>query len=119
MYDHTVTGRVLCEVGYERVRQEGKWGEQNHPDGTGGVAFDIEAKLARGVCDQAAARGDLTWRHIAEEEMCEASAETDPTKLRAELVQLAAVATAWIEAIDRREANRERARQDSTPNESA
>ncbi|MFI1165600.1 hypothetical protein ACH4UM_18790 [Streptomyces sp. NPDC020801] len=36
------------------------------------------------------------------EEALEALAEDDPGKLRAELVQVAAVAVAWIEAIDRR-----------------
>jgi hypothetical protein len=34
--------------------------------------------------------------------VAEALAEDDPTLLRAELIQVAAVAVAWVEAIDRR-----------------
>ena len=48
------------------------------------------------------AHGDVTWVLIAVEEVCEAFAETDPAKLRTELIQAAAVLTAWVEAIDRR-----------------
>lgn len=44
------------------------------------------------------------WRHILDEEVAEALAETDPERLRAELVQVAAVAVQWIEALDRRAA---------------
>jgi hypothetical protein len=36
------------------------------------------------------------------EEVREAMAESDPAKLRVELVQVAAVSVAWIEALDRR-----------------
>ena len=54
--------------------------------------------------------GNCTWAHIAVEEMAEAvEAATDAAQgrgvlaaLRKELVQLAAVIVAWIEAIDRR-----------------
>lgn len=38
------------------------------------------------------------------EEVAEAFAESDDARLRAELVQVAAVAQAWIESIDRRSA---------------
>jgi hypothetical protein len=51
-----------------------------------------------------AAEKTLKWVDILEEEVAEAAAESDPAKLRAELVQVAAVAVAWIEAIDRRAA---------------
>lgn len=46
--------------------------------------------------------GTVTWWHILREEVFEASAEVDPAKLREELIQVAAVAMKWIEAIDRR-----------------
>lgn len=76
------------ELALERARQDNKWGEQN--------------------CH------DFEWVSILTEEVGEAAAEAneanftsgknrgDFTKLRAELVQVAAVSVAWIEAIDRR-----------------
>ncbi len=86
----------------ERERQHAKWGEQNHPDGTGSIVAIGNATLARESCEGAFARGEGTYLHILLEEVAEAFAESDPVKLRAELVQVAAVAVAWIETIDRR-----------------
>lgn len=99
---------VLAEVAAERARQDAKWGEQNHPDGTArnGRSDRELADVSRRLCQSAAAAGMVTWRDILDEEMREAFAEDDPAKLRAELVQVAAVAVAWIEAIDRREVSR-------------
>lgn len=95
-------GPVLSEVSAERRRQDAKWGPQNHPDGTGGPLTRSDANQARRACQQAAADNATTWAHILTEEVCEALAETDPSQLRTELVQIAAVAVAWIQAIDRR-----------------
>jgi len=92
---------VLAEVAAERRRQDGQWGEQNHPDGTGD-AYTDDAALARKECERAADNGDLTWRHILLEEVAEAMAEREPADLRRELIQVAAVAVAWAEALDRR-----------------
>jgi hypothetical protein len=94
--------RVLDEVYTERVTQNTKWGEQNHPDGTGGPSRVADADGMRQWTNMQAAEKTLAWIDILEEEVAEALAETDPAKLRAELVQVAAVAAAWIEAIDRR-----------------
>lgn len=96
------TKRVLEEVSEERARQRAKWGEQELPDGTGGRRREEERDGAQILCDLRAATGSLAWRHILEEEVAEALAETDPAALRAELLQVAAVAVQWIEAIDRR-----------------
>lgn len=96
--------QVLQDVAVERAFQNGKWGEQNHPDGTG-LDCPSSGWLAasyRQDCQRAAEDGTLTWRHILREEYAEALAEDDPAKLRAELIQVAAVAAAWAEAIDRR-----------------
>lgn len=96
---------VLQEVHAERTRQDAKWGQQNHPDGTApdGVAKAKEvADAARKVCDYMAANKKLTWMHIFTEEVMEAFAETDELKLRTELIQSIAVGVAWVEAIDRR-----------------
>lgn len=94
--------QILNEVEQERLRQDAKWGEQNHPDGTGAQGHKDYASAARYACEAAfrGKRGD--WLHILNEEVAEAFAESDPAKLRAELIQVAAVAVAWIEAIDRR-----------------
>lgn len=91
---------VLAEVAAERHRQDERWGEQNHQNGTGS-AYAAEASSARKECDRAAGAGELTWRHILLEEVAEAGAEHDPASLRAELIQVAAVAVAWAEALDR------------------
>ena len=93
---------VLAEVGAERQRQDAKWGEQNHPDGTGGGRSAAAAVGARFACQLAAKEGGLAWRHVLREEVAEAFAEIDPTALRAVLIQVAAVAVAWVESIDRR-----------------
>lgn len=97
--DHST---ILKEIAAERARQDTKWGEQNHPDGTGGIGRTMDAQSARQECQRQFAEGDGNWLVILEEEIAEAFAETGPTKLRHELVQVAAVAVAWIEAIDRR-----------------
>lgn len=100
------TDAILDEVYEERARQNAKWGEQNHRDGTGRLGhWDREAAdMARAHVQQVAGTDHLTWRLILSEEVAEAYAEKDPIKLRAELIQIAAVATAWVEAIDRRPA---------------
>lgn len=118
MSDWTDCVAVLSEVGDERTRQDKKWGQQNHPDGTGSTAFswvaivdlvenrsidnDDAASAARFSCDFNFRGGRGTWADILLEEVAEAYAEDDPDRLRAELVQVAAVAVAWVEAIDRR-----------------
>lgn len=91
---------VLPEIAAERERQDEQWGEQNHPDGTG-PGFAIDAKRARHSCNLAATLGLVSYRDILNEEVYEAFAESDPDKLRHELVQVAAVAVAWIEKLDR------------------
>lgn len=95
---------VFRDIVEERAAQNAKWGEQNHPDGTGRPYDQFHADKARRLCNDAAEAGVVTWRHILREEVAEALAESDPAKLREELIQVAAVAAAWVEAIDRRAA---------------
>lgn len=89
-------------VDAERQNQIAKWGDQHHPDGTGALSQVLEADKARQGCKNAFARGDGTWMHVLIEEVFEAFAEEDPVKVRAELVQVAAVCAAWIADIDSR-----------------
>jgi hypothetical protein len=98
-----VASPVLAEIAAERLAQDLRWGEQNHPDGTGADSHAVAyAVAARYDCQLAAARGEVTWRLVMREEVAEAFAETDPARLRTELIQIGAVAAAWAEAIDRR-----------------
>ncbi|MER6103595.1 hypothetical protein ABT115_15055 [Streptomyces sp. NPDC001832] len=92
------------KIDRERQAQLAKFGDQHHPDGTGSVHQQNAAGLARMECDDAFASGYGTWCHVLFEEVREALAESDPAKLRAELVQVAAVCAAWIHDIDSRPA---------------
>ena len=117
--------RIFDEINQERVRQDARWGEQNHPDvdrvlteraGGCGVArmcekYGIPHPIrAQANCDGAAEIGQATWAHILVEEIAEAveaatlaqTGRGSRAALRKELVQVAAVAVSWIEAIARR-----------------
>ena len=112
--------RVFAEIAAERARQDAKWGIQDHPDdrpgswwnGQSNVAamdrrcgeFGIPTEtLAKSACDHQFAWGQGAWPDILVEEVSEAiAAAHDVAALRIELVQVAAVAVQWIEAIDRR-----------------
>ena len=112
------------EIAAERQRQDAKWGEKNHPSAcpvlTGRMRLDpdrlceeyeipTEAR-AKWLCQTHSKRGDVSWPHIAVEEMSEAVAafaDGAEENGRGELVQLAAVIVQWIECIDRRERARE------------
>lgn len=93
---------VLHAVYQERRRQEERWGVQHHPDATGLIDDDVRAERIKALNDFYDAEGNITWRDILLEEVYEAFAETDLDKLREELIQVAAVAVAWIEDIDGR-----------------
>ena len=107
---------ILIEVADERARQNAKWGVQDHPNGTGrserlfrsisSSKFGQFADKAKVVTDTHAEQGTVTYTDIFMEEVFEAVAESDPRKLRAELIQCAAVAVQWIEKLDREEATK-------------
>jgi len=82
----------------ERDRQIAKWGEQAHPDGTGGEYYASMQYLAKETVD----RGSPTWADILQEEVWEALSEIEPGKLRVELIQVAAVCVAWIKDLNTR-----------------
>lgn len=98
----TKAAAVLLDVLAERHRQHERFGEQALPDGTGDQHRRQRAVDAQRLADLATSHGFLSWRLVLEEEVAEALAESDPVALRAELVQVAAVAVQWCEAIDRR-----------------
>lgn len=91
---------VLDSIRSERLAQHMRWGRQHHlPNGTGSRWSGL-AESARGTCDAASDAGTLSWRDILVEEVAEVMAEADAWKLRAELVQVAAVAVQWVQALD-------------------
>ena len=110
---------ILDEIEAERDRQDARWGVQTHPfdhpdawwqgvttrDAAQRRCGDYEIPSedrAKFLCENEDMRGTLTWPHILIEEVSEAvSAAGDPVAMRAELVQVAAVAAAMIEALDR------------------
>lgn len=121
--EHDLSAR-LWEVHDERAKQDARWGEQNHPYADLNLVptqyanagmkashcYDVPtADIARLRCQAAANQGRSTWADILLEEFCEfleAAGLGDDTAARGELVQLAAVAVAAIQAHDRREAQK-------------
>jgi hypothetical protein len=99
---------ILARIEAECKRQEDKWGVQNHPDGTNAAEWRVACRRAKRHCDKATEDKKVTWRHILEEEVCEAFAEVAPEALIEELIQCAAVIVSWITAIERRRAIQER-----------
>ena len=92
---------VLEDVHNERLAQDDKWGEQSHPDGRQAPPFVVDWQ--RQHVEAQVERGETNWRDILHEEVLEAYGAIGTDKaLREELIQVAAVAVAWIEAIDRR-----------------
>ncbi|MEV5140344.1 hypothetical protein AB0K71_05955 [Streptomyces syringium] len=123
-YPHLFTtpglGQIAAEIDEERARQDARFGEQNHPNMSGDAerqcdARDMFEEWAQKYRDINAGHFDprdtdrrLDWTGILLEEVYETLAEADPARIRAELVQVAAVACAWIAAIDRRTAQEPR-----------
>jgi len=105
------TGEALTNVSEERVRQVEKWGVQSIPDRStdswagdelAAESAERRANFWKAENDRRVANGTLAWDGVLLEEVYEGLAETDPVKLRAELVQIAAVAVAWVEDLDRK-----------------
>ncbi|MET9340854.1 2'-5' RNA ligase family protein [Nonomuraea sp. NPDC003804] len=89
---------VLADVAAERVAQDVMFGVQDPADGTG-PERTAAADRAKADLETAKRAGAVTWRHILHEEVLEAFAESDPDRLRAELIQVAAVAVKWAQAL--------------------
>ncbi|WP_340640860.1 sulfurtransferase [Nocardioides zhouii] len=94
---------IAGEIAAERRRQVTRWGRQDHPSigPAGSEPFGRIADRWKAINDARMETGAHSWDAILLEEVFEALAESDPARRRAELVQLAAVAAAEIEAIDR------------------
>lgn len=110
MTDHQLQGmmKVTTDIIAERARQHEKWGEQNWPDFYDVPPIDRcntywipEEGEAKERVESAARRGALTYGDILIEELAEAFSAPNKAELRKELIQVAAVAQAWIEKLDR------------------
>ena len=104
--DRSVLRPVLMEVEYERRRQDVKWGEQNWPLGNESSRLSrwLERRVKRRV-DLSLKNKTATWLGIIHEEFAEFRAQDDDEAARTELIQLAAVAVAAAEALDRKRAS--------------
>ena len=105
--------KILQEIVNERLKQNQKWGEQNHPslhplapqDNPADICekwlgIPIEGRIKRWVDDQA--KNNLSnWSAIALGEFVECVVAPNDYERRSELVQLAAVIVQWIECLDR------------------
>ena len=84
-----LSGEVLTEVAEERLGQDAKWGEQNHePEIWLSILTEEVGELATAML--------RTRFHAYEHRKVE--------DMRREAIQVAAVAVAFIECLDRREA---------------
>lgn len=82
---------VYHEVAGERARQDKKWGVQNHdPFKYLAILTEEVGEVGKALCDGVDFQGPVRFRHD------QARAE-----YRAELIQVAAVAVAMIECLDR------------------
>ena len=100
--------RGLAEVEAERTRQFDKWGEQQLPNGNADSPYILNtyreaAEEAKSLNDMAG--GGYDWTTVLLEEVYEALSEPTDEGFRRELVQVAAVALAIINDIDRRKEN--------------
>ena len=108
------TVRVLTDVSVERAKQRARYGSNDDLEwGTGPEtrwlipftyepATAVERILRADYEEYEEATGKPTWVHLLREELAEAFAETDPIRLREELIQVAALAVSWAEKIDAR-----------------
>lgn len=117
MNSAVISNPIYEEILTERNLQDEKWGVQNHPSVSPNIVKGPNSNLSERInrhygiptvdkakysADEAARKGDLSWSHIAVEELCEAIGADNEIHRRHELVQVSAVVIAWIESIDRK-----------------
>jgi NTP pyrophosphatase (non-canonical NTP hydrolase) len=104
---------VLDEIATERSRQDSKFGAQNHDPATWVVILGEEyGEVCKEVCEARfaleAIRGEHQRGDYAGAGLAQQSHINFLRKTREELVQVAAVAVAMIESLDRNELGRKR-----------
>lgn len=101
--------KIFNEVANERNRQDTIWGEQRHLSvletfrqwDCFNMYGIVEEEKAKELCEEAVNKKELTWAHIAIEELSEVICAPDDVLRRQEIIQLIAVLVAWVEKIDR------------------
>lgn len=92
---------ILSAITAERAKQLKRWGVQELPDrveNNDDYTPEEADERARSYKTAATAKPSLvSWQAVLLEEVYEALAETEPDKIIAELIQVAAVAVSWIE----------------------
>jgi hypothetical protein len=91
---------ILMQAFIERARQRVLWGVQSLPNGTARHDDWQVSEFYKRVTDANDKDGTLSWRDVLLEEVFEALAESDTEPLREELIQVIAVAVAWISDLD-------------------
>ncbi|MFD1145890.1 hypothetical protein [Saccharothrix hoggarensis] len=92
------TQRVFADVAKVRAGVGGV--RRDLPHGTADLNDDELHAFTAAVADNLDARGELTWRALVEARVQAAFAEPDPGLLRRKLVELMALCSEWVEAID-------------------
>lgn len=101
---------IFDEVTAERVKQNEKWGEQNHPSlhpaaANGAeqllVINNLDEKGIKELVDDDAKNGNSNWVNISMEEFKESICAPTDYERRNELIQTIAVLVQWIECLDR------------------
>jgi hypothetical protein len=108
---HSRVVKIRSDIVNEFYRARAKHGDEaslplgmgpdESPFWRGHFNFLDLATLAKSVTDRRAKNGTCTWTDIIVEEMFEMLAESDTVRVREEAVQVAAMAMAIIEKIDR------------------
>lgn len=113
---------ILNEIVAERVRQDAKWGVQEHdlwgqwlasvqPGELRALILRIPTQAdAKISCNRRLAEKSAGWLDIMLEEFAEVAEADSEAAARTELIQLAAVVVNALEAIDRRRAQRNKSR---------
>lgn len=104
------TERVLRDVAEHRVVQFTRYGSNaDLKDGTGPEERWLSPLTSYSspaiediLRDEYNKHGVPTWMHLVREEVAEAFQESDPVRLREELIQVAALCVSWIEKLDAR-----------------
>ena len=107
---HRATLGVVSDVLVERATMLSRWGDPSYPS-VAGLSYSVEARVglydlptpekARAETEGLRGSGDLDWATISVQSLSDAVSASDETARRIEVVQLAAVALAWVEDIDR------------------
>ncbi len=101
---------AVSDVVLEMARQVALWGVQKHRDFYSRTIhprayLSLRSPVMRRIVDGRERDGDQSWDGILAEEFAEVLDcydDPDSSHLREELIQVAAVALSWAEAIDRR-----------------